>query len=127
MRRLISSGSSFEKIAGYSRAVQDGEWIFVSGCTGFNYTNMEIEEDVVLQVRQAFSNIDEALKRTGAGLEDVVRVKYYFTHKEDWERIAPVLGEFLGRIRPAATAIICGLIDSRMKIEIEVTARKRAS
>ena len=125
-RRLISSGSSFEKTAGYSRAVVDGEWVFVSGTTGMNYKTMTIEPDVIAQTRQTFKNIGLALADAGSSFADVVRVHYYFTDAGDWTRVAPVLGEVFGDVRPAATAIVCDLIDPRMKIEIEVTARRKA-
>jgi enamine deaminase RidA (YjgF/YER057c/UK114 family) len=124
MRRLISSGSPFEAEAGYSRAVVDGEWIFVAGTTGFDYARMTIADDAAEQARQAFRNIEKALAEAGASLADVVRVKYYVPDAEDWPTIAPVLGEVFSAIRPAATALICGLVDPRMKIEIEVTARR---
>jgi len=123
MRRLISSGSSFEKEAGYSRAVVDGEWIFVAGTTGFDYARMTIAEDPAEQARQAFRNIEAALAEAGASLADVVRVRYYLPNPADWPAIVPVLGEVFGSIRPAATALFCGLVDPRMKVEIEVTAR----
>lgn len=122
-RKLISSGSSFEKIAGYSRAVVDGEWVHVSGTTGFDYAKMTISPDTAEQTRQAFRNIEAALDQAGLSLSDVVRVRYFLTRGEDFELLAPVFGEHLGEIRPAATAIVCGLVDSKMKIEIEVTAR----
>jgi len=125
MRRLISSGSRFEAAAGYSRAVVDGEWIFVAGTTGFDYAAMTIAEDPAEQARQVFRNIEKALGEAGAGLADIVRVRYYVPNIGDWPTIAPVLGEVLGTIRPAATALVCGLVDPRMKIEIEVTARRR--
>jgi enamine deaminase RidA (YjgF/YER057c/UK114 family) len=124
MRRLISSGSSFEAEAGYSRAVVDGEWIFVAGTTGFDYGQMTIADGPAAQARQAFRNIETALAEAGAKLADVVRVKYYVPEPADWPAIVPVLGEVFGAIRPAATALICGLVDPRMKIEIEVTARR---
>ena len=124
MRRLISSGAPFEAPAGYSRAVVDGEWIFVAGTTGFDYLQMTIAEDPAEQARQAFRNIAEALAEAGASLGDVVRVRYYVPDIADWPAIIPVLGEVFGTIRPAATALICGLVDPRMKIEIEVTARR---
>jgi enamine deaminase RidA (YjgF/YER057c/UK114 family) len=124
MRRLISSGSPFETEAGYSRAVVDGEWIFVAGTTGFDYAQMTIVDDPAEQARQAFRNIEKALGEAGATLADVVRVKYYVPNAADWPAIVPVLGEVFGAIRPAATALICGLVDPRMKIEIEVTARR---
>jgi enamine deaminase RidA (YjgF/YER057c/UK114 family) len=124
MRRLISSGSPFETEAGYSRAVVDGEWIFVAGTTGFDYAQMTIVDDPAKQARQAFRNIETALAEAGASLADVVRVKYYVPDAADWPAIVPVLGEVFGTIRPAATALVCGLVDPRMKIEIEVTARR---
>ena len=123
-RQLISSGSTFEKTMGYSRAVVDGEWIFVSGTTGYDYAKMQIEDDVIAQARQTFRNIEAALAKAGATLKDVVRVHYYLTHREDFTLLAPVFGEFLGDVRPAATAVVCGLVDAAMKIEIEVTARR---
>ena len=125
MRRLISSGSRFEAEAGYSRAVVDGEWIFVAGTTGFDYAAMTIVEDPAEQARQAFRNIAAALAEAGASLGDIVRVRYYVPDLADWPAIVPVLGEVFGTIRPAATALGCGLVAPRMKIEIEVTARRR--
>ena len=124
-RKLISSGSSFERIAGYSRAVVDGEWVHVSGTTGFDYAKMTISPDLTEQTRQAFRNIESALDKADLSLRDVVRVRYYLTRPEHFERLAPVFGEHLGESRPAATAIVCGLVDPRMSIEIEVTARGR--
>jgi enamine deaminase RidA (YjgF/YER057c/UK114 family) len=125
-RKLISSGSSFEQVAGYSRVVVDGEWIFVSGTTGYDYSNMTISPDLETQTRQVFSNIQQALSGAGATLSDVVRVHYYLTERAQFEKVAPVFGEYFGDIRPAATAVICGLVDPAMKIEIEVTARQAA-
>jgi len=127
MRRLISSSSPFEAQAGYSRAVVDGESIFVAGTTGFDYAQMTIAEDPIEQARQAFRNIEQALAEAGATLADVVRVRYYVPDAADWPAIVPVLGEVFDTIRPAATALICGLVDPRMKIEIEVTARRSSS
>lgn len=127
MRRLISSGSPFEAESGYSRAVVDGEWIFVAGTTGFDYAQMTISEDPAEQARQAFRNIEAALAEAGATLGDVVRVRYYVPDAADWPAIVPVLGEVFGTIRPAATALICGLVDPRMRIEIEVTARRSSA
>ena len=126
MRRLISSGSAFEAEAGYSRAVVDGEWIFVAGTTGFDYARMTIVEDPAEQARQAFRNIEKVLAEAGSRLSDVVRARYYVPNSDDWPAIVPVLAEIFGTIRPAATALICGLVDPRMKIEIEVTARRGA-
>lgn len=120
----ISSGSSFEAVAGYSRAVVDEAYIHVSGTTGFDYANMTIAEDALPQTHQTFANLEAALAQAGASLADVVRVRYYLTDGSLFERLAPVFGQYLGQARPAATAILCGLIDPRMKIEIEVTARR---
>jgi enamine deaminase RidA (YjgF/YER057c/UK114 family) len=124
MRRLISSGSPFEAEAGYSRAVVDGEFVFVAGTTGFDYALMTISDNPAEQTRQAIRNIEAALGEAGASLADVVRVRYYLPDAADRPRIGPVLGEAFGAILPAATALICGLIDPRMKIEIEATARR---
>ena len=124
MRRLISSGSPFEAEGGYSRAVIDDDWVFVAGTTGFDYARMTIAEDPAEQARQAFRNIAAALAEAEAILADVVRVRYYVPDIADWPAIVPIVGEIFGAIRPAATALICGLVDPRMKIEIEVTARR---
>jgi enamine deaminase RidA (YjgF/YER057c/UK114 family) len=115
MRRLISSGSTFEAEAGYSRAVVDGDWVFVAGTTGFDYAAMTIAEDPAEQARQSFRNIEKALAEAGAKLSDVVRVRYYVPDLADWPTIVPVLGEAFSSIRPAATALVCGLVDPRMK------------
>lgn len=125
-RQLISSGSRFETEACYSRAVVDGDFVFVSGTTGFDYETMTISADVAEQTRQTFRNIETALRKSGASLKDAVRATYYVVNADDWPTIYPVFKEFLGESRPAATAIICGLVDPRMKIEIEITARKRS-
>jgi enamine deaminase RidA (YjgF/YER057c/UK114 family) len=122
-KRLISSGSTFEAVAGYSRAVVEGDYVRVAGTTGFDYAQMRIDDDPVAQCRQCFRNIAAALAEAGCTLDDVVRVRYYLTDAALFEPLAPVFGEYLGRARPAATAIVCGLVDPRMKIEIEVTAR----
>ena len=127
MRQLISSGSPFEAAGGYSRAVVDGEWVFVAGTTGFDYAAMTIAADPAEQARQALHNIEAALAEAGASLADIVRIKYYLPDVADWPAIVPVLGEVFATVRPAATALICGLIDPRMKIEIEVTAHRRIS
>jgi len=123
-KRLISSGSAFEAVAGYSRAVVDGDWVHVAGTTGFDYSKMTISDDLEAQTRQAFANIAAALKQADATLDDVVRVTYYLAEREYFEKVAPIFGEYFARARPAATAVVCGLVDARMKIEIEVTARK---
>ena len=102
----------------------DGDWIFVAGTTGFDYAAGTIPDGVAEQARQTFRTIAAALAQAGAGLEDVVRARYYITDASYWDALHPVLGEVFGEIRPAATCVVCGLIDPRMKIEIEVTARR---
>ena len=126
MRRLISSGSKFESEVGYSRAVVDGDWCFVSGTTGFDYSNMTISNDVAVQADQTFLNIKTAMEQAGFTLDDIVRVHYLLPYAEDFPACWPVLKKYLGDIRPAATMFVAGLADPRMKIEIEVTAKKRS-
>ncbi|MBV8711214.1 MAG: RidA family protein [Solirubrobacterales bacterium] len=125
-RRLISSGSTFERNVGYSRAVVDGEWAFVSGTTGFDYATMTISPDVAEQARQALENISDALRGAGFSLADVVRTIYILPDAEDWPACWPVLREYFGDIRPASTMLAAGLADPRMRIEIEVTAKRGA-
>jgi enamine deaminase RidA (YjgF/YER057c/UK114 family) len=125
-RQLITSGSTFEDEVGYSRAVVDGEWVFVSGTTGFDYSTMSIAADVRAQAEQCFKNIEAALRQAGSSLADVVRVTYIVPETSDFRECWPVLRKYFGGIRPAATMISAGLADPRMRIEIEVTARKRA-
>jgi enamine deaminase RidA (YjgF/YER057c/UK114 family) len=125
-RRLISSGSTFEQDIGYSRAVVDGDWVFVSGTTGFDYAAMAIAPDVVAQAEQCMKNISHALEQAGSSLRDVVRVTYVLPKAEEFESCWPVLRKYFGEIRPAAMMISAGLADPRMRIEIEVTARKQA-
>jgi enamine deaminase RidA (YjgF/YER057c/UK114 family) len=124
-RRLISSGSAFEAVAGYSRAVVDGDDVFVAGTTGFDYARMTIDDDPVAQTHQCFRNIASALREAGCSLDDVVRVRYLLADAALFEALAPLFGEYFARARPAATAMVVGLVDPRMKIEIEVTARRR--
>jgi len=124
MRYLISSGSSFEREIGYSRAVVDDEWVFISGTTGFNYETMTISGDVVEQAEQCMRNIEKALADAGCQWQHIVRVRYILPRSEDFEPCWPVLRRYLADVRPAATMIAAGLSDPRMKIEIEVTARK---
>ncbi|MGE5640280.1 MAG: RidA family protein [Clostridia bacterium] len=124
-RRLISSGSRFEREIGYSRAVVEGPWIFVSGTTGFDYSNMTISEDVAQQAEQCLRNISAALVEAGSSLADVVRVRYMLPRREDFEACKPVLGKYFGAVRPAATMLVAGLLEERIKIEIEVTALKK--
>ena len=122
-RRFISSGSSFEALAGYSRAVVDENWIHVSGTTGFDYRTMTISADVIAQTHQCFTNIQAALQQAGASLDDVVRVRYLLTDAGFFEPLAPIFGEYFAKAKPAATAMVVGLVDARMLVEIEVTAR----
>jgi enamine deaminase RidA (YjgF/YER057c/UK114 family) len=124
-RRLISSGSTFETQIGYSRAVVDGDWVFVSGTTGFDYATMTLSDDVVAQAEQAFRNIESALRLAGSSLADVVRVTYILPNAEEFQACWPVLRRYFGDTRPAATMISAGLVDKRLRIEIEVTARIR--
>jgi enamine deaminase RidA (YjgF/YER057c/UK114 family) len=126
MRRLISSGSPFETMIGYARAVVEGDWIFVSGTTGFDYATMTIAEDPSAQAEQAMRNIGAALAEAGSDFADIVRVHYILPRAEDFEPCWPVLRHYLGAVRPAATMFVAGLLDPRMKIEIEVTARRAA-
>jgi enamine deaminase RidA (YjgF/YER057c/UK114 family) len=123
-RRLISSGSSFERDIGYSRVVVDGEWAFVAGTTGFDYAVMTISDDVAEQARQTLENIGSALRDAGFSLADVARANYILPSAEDWPAVWPVLREYFGEIRPASTMLVAGLADPRMKIEIEVTAKR---
>ncbi|GAB4395560.1 MAG: hypothetical protein OHK0053_04500 [Microscillaceae bacterium] len=124
-RQFISSGSAFEKEMAYSRAVVQGDWIFVAGTTGYNYETMSIAEDLPTQLAQCFENIRLALQKAGAELADVVQVRYYLTRAEDVAACGPIMQQCFGEIRPAATMLIAGLIDPKMKIEIEVTALRR--
>lgn len=123
-RKLISSGSSFEKEIGYSRAVVDGNWVFVSGTTGYNYDTMSIKDDIISQTEQCMINIVSVLKEAKADIKDVVRVTYILPEASDFEKCWPTLRKYFGEIRPAATMFSAGLADSKMKIEIQVTALK---
>ena len=125
-RTLISSGSTFEAEIGYSRAVVQGDWVFVSGTTGFDYTTMTIAPDIETQTEQCLRNIEAALQQAGASLRDVVRVNYVLPDGAEFPKTWPVLRRFFGEVRPAAMMISAGLADPRMRIEIEVTALKRA-
>lgn len=122
-RRLVASGSTFERDIGYSRAVRDGEWVFVSGTTGFDYASMTLSSNVMEQAEQCFRNIDAALREAGASLADIVRVTYILPNPADFEPCWPITRKYLGEVRPAATMISAGLADPRIRIEIEVTAR----
>ncbi len=125
-RRLISSGSQFERDVGYSRVVVDGEWAFVAGTTGFDYAAMTISDDVAEQTRQTLRNISSALAEAGFSLADIVRANYLLPTADDFPACWPVLREYFGEVRPASTMLVVGLADPRMKIEIEVTAKRSA-
>ena len=127
MRKLISTGSPFEKTAGYSRAVVQGDWCFVSGTTGYDYATMTMPDRVEDQARNALGTIARALAEAGFDLADVVRAHYYVTDRAFVDVVFPILGEYFGDIRPAATMIVCQLNEPEMKIEIEVTALRRGA
>ena len=121
-RKLISSGSTFEKEIGYSRAVVADNWVLVSGTTGFDYSKMTISDDLLEQAEQCFKNIEAALQQAGSSMKDVVRVTYVFPETGDFEKCWPVMRKYLGDVRPSAMMLTAGLSDPRMKIEIQVTA-----
>lgn len=124
-RRLISSGSTFEAEIGYSRAVVDGDWIFVSGTTGFDYRTMTISDDIAEQTEQCLRNIAAVLAEAGASMADVVRANYVVPEASEFPRCWPALRKVFGKVRPASMMMSAGLADPRMRIEIEVTARRR--
>ena len=125
MQRLqISSGSEFEEKIGYSRAVVDGDMVFVSGTTGYDYATMTISEDPVEQAEQCFRNIARALEEASSSVDDIVRVHYLFPDRKDFEPCWPVFRKYLAKARPAATMFVAGLLDDAMKLEIEVTAKR---
>ena len=123
MVKRITSDSLFEAKLGYARAIIDGDMVHVSGTTGFDCVKQEMPEDPATQARNAFETISKALNDAGASLSDTVRVRYYFTDVAFVDPCAPVLAEYLGDARPAATLVIAQLIDPKMKVEIELTAR----
>src|ERR1700726_5057381 len=125
-RRLISSGSKFEQDVGYSRAVIDGEWVFVSGTTGFDYATMTISDNLLDQTEQCLKNIQSALRQAGAEFADVVRVTYVLPNAARFPECWPALRKYFGEVRPAAMMIFPGLSDTSQQIEIEVTPSKRA-
>jgi enamine deaminase RidA (YjgF/YER057c/UK114 family) len=122
-RKWISSGSAFESQIGYSRAVVDGDTVFVSGTTGFDYDTMSIADDPAAQAEQCFKNIETALLAAGSNLDRIVRIRYIFPDRSDFEPCWPVFKKYLQNARPAATMFVADLLDDRMKLEIEVTAR----
>jgi enamine deaminase RidA (YjgF/YER057c/UK114 family) len=123
-RKLVFSGSPFEAEIGYSRAVVEGDWVFVSGTTGFDYRSMTIPDGAEAQCEQALRNIEAALAEAGARMGDIVRVRYILPEAADFPGCWPVLRRWLGAVRPAATMLVAGLMDPRMRIEIEATARR---
>ena len=125
-RKLISSGSEFENKIGYSRAVVDGDYVFVSGTTGYNYDTMSISSDAAEQADQCFKNIEKALIEAGSSIDNIVRVHYIYPDKQDFEPCWPVFKKYLSVAKPAATVFVAGLLDDAMKLEIEVTARLKA-
>ena len=125
-RKLISSGSEFESNIGYSRAVVDGDYVFVSGTTGYDYHSMQISSDPAEQADQCFKNIKQVLVQAGSSLDNIVRVHYIFPNKQDFEPCWPVFKNYLGNVKPAATMFVADLYDEKMKLEIEVTARLNA-
>ena len=127
MRRQISSGSTFEAEIGFSRALVDGDWVFVSGTTGYDYKTMTIDDDVAVQTEQCLRNIEAALAQAGSNFRDVVRVRYILPNGDDFPKCWPALKRAFGEVRPAATMIVAGLIDRRIKVEIEVTARRQTA
>ena len=127
MRKLISTGSPFEKTAGYSRAVVQGDWCFVAGTTGYDYATMSMPDSVEEQARNCIRTIEAALREGGFEIADVVRAHYYITDAGFVDAVFPILGEYFGEIRPAATMIVCQLNKPEMKIEIEVTALRRSA
>ena len=124
-RRFLTSGSSFEKAVGYSRAVVDGDWLFVAGTTGFDYATGAISDDPALQAEQIFRTLRAILSEAGFNFADIVRLNIICIDVDVWEAVIPILGRHLPAARPAATAIIAGLVDPRMKVEIEITAHRR--
>lgn len=126
-RKLISTGSAFEKVAGYSRAVADGEWCFVSGTTGYDYATMSMPGSVETQTHNAMETIKKALSDAGFELADVVRATYYITDASMMDAVFGVVGSYFSEIRPAASMVVCGLVKPEMKVEIEITAKKRSS
>lgn len=123
-RRLISTGSPFEATMGYSRAVVQGDWCFLSGVTGYDYATMSMPDDIADQARNCFETIKSVLGDAGFAMTDIARVQYTVIDADIVDAAVPVLGEYLGTIKPAATMVIAGLIKPEMKIEIEVTAFK---
>lgn len=126
-RWTVNTGSKFEEMAGYSRAVVDGEWIFVSGTAGYNFADGTISDDAAEQTRQSLATIAQALEKAGATLADIVRVRVFVADRADIMAVSRVLGEAFSDPRPTNTTIVCGFAEEAMKVELEVTALKRGS
>ena len=126
-RRRISSGSVFEETARYSRAVVDGDWVFVAGCTGFDYRAGTISPDPVAQTEQCFANIAAALAEADCSLADLVRIRVYVVDRDVFGQVVATIAHHCTAARPANTTVVTGLLDPRMKIEIEATARRTAA
>lgn len=122
-RQLISSNSEFERKYSYSRAVIDGDYVFVSGTTGYDYKTMSISDNVAEQAEQCFRNIAEVLARAGSSIEQIVRIRYILPNRNDFELCSPAINKYLNTTKPAATILVAGLLNDKMKLEIEVTAR----
>jgi len=123
-RRLISTGSPFETAYGYSRAVVDGDYVFIAGTTGYDYAKMEMPDDVGAQARNCFATIAKVLREAGSAMEAIVRATYYVTETSYQAPVLQVCGEHLAAIRPASTiVVVAGLLKPEMKVEIEITAR----
>ena len=118
------SGSTYEELCGYARVVVDGDMVYLSGTIGMNYETGEMADDVVEQTKQCFRNIEAALAKAGASKDDLLRIRVFLTDRDDFEQVAPLIGDFCRNARPANTSIASPLLEARMKIEIEVTAKK---
>ena len=124
-RRAITTGSRFEILAGYSRAIVDGEWIFVSGTAGYDFSDNTISDDPAEQTRQCLKTIADALEKADARMSDIVRVRVYVSDREHVMPVSRVLGETFSDPRPTNTTIVCGFAMPEMKVELEVTALRR--
>ena len=125
-RKRFFTGSRFEERGGYARGLRDGITVFMSGCVGFDYENHTISDDIVEQTHQTFRNINQGLEELGALFEDVVRIVVYIADRAYYEQSVDIIGEYCRDVRPVMTLVIAQLVDPRMKIEIEVTARDQA-
>lgn len=121
-RRLISTGSPFEAQAGYSRAVVQGDWCFISGITGYDYATMVMPDGIAAQASNCFNILRGVLDEAGFAFDSLVRVTHLVTERGNVEALLPVLETNLGSIRPAATMIIADLMKVEMLYEIEATA-----